>query len=55
MRKSGKEVEQFMIYSVELDPTKGAEIKKARPCVHFTYRDERLFTDCYRCATNTHY
>ena len=33
MRKSGKEVEQFMIYLVELDPTKGAEIKKTRPCV----------------------
>lgn len=31
--KSGKKVEQFVIYSVELDPTKGAEIKKTRPCV----------------------
>jgi hypothetical protein len=31
MRKSGKEVEQFMIYAVELDPTKGAEIKKQDP------------------------
>jgi mRNA interferase MazF len=33
MRKSGKEVEQFMVYSVELDPAKGKEIKKTRPCV----------------------
>jgi mRNA interferase MazF len=33
MRKSGKEVEQFMVYSVELDPAKGNEIKKTRPCV----------------------
>jgi mRNA interferase MazF len=33
MRKSGKEVEQFMIYSVELDSAKGNEIKKTRPCV----------------------
>lgn len=33
MKKSGKQVEQFMIYSVDLDPTKGAEIKKTRPCV----------------------
>ena len=33
MRKSGKDVEQFMVYSVELDPAKGNEIKKTRPCV----------------------
>lgn len=33
MRKSGKAVEQFMVFSVELDPTKGSEIKKTRPCV----------------------
>ena len=33
MRKNGKDVEQFMVYSVELDPTKGNEIKKTRPCV----------------------
>lgn len=33
MRKNGKEVEQFMIYSVELNLTKGNEIKKTRPCV----------------------
>jgi len=33
MRKSGKAVEQFMVYSVELDPAKGNEIKKTRPCV----------------------
>ena len=33
MRKNGKNVEQFMVYSVELDPAKGNEIKKTRPCV----------------------
>jgi mRNA interferase MazF len=33
MSKSGKDVEQFMVYSVELDPAKGNEIKKTRPCV----------------------
>ena len=33
MRKSGKDVEQFMVYSVELDPAKGNEMKKTRPCV----------------------
>jgi len=33
MRKSGKDVEQFMVYSVELDPAKGNEIKKTRPCI----------------------
>lgn len=33
MIKNGKEVEQFMIYSVELNPTKGNELKKTRPCV----------------------
>lgn len=33
MKKSGKGFEQFMIYLVELDPTKSSEIKKARPCV----------------------
>ena len=33
MRKSGEKVEQFMVFSVELDPTKGSEIKKTRPCV----------------------
>lgn len=33
MQKNGKQMKQFDVYEVELNPTKGAEINKTRPGV----------------------
>ena len=32
-RRMGMEVERFDVYLITLDPTRGSEIKKTRPCV----------------------
>ena len=54
MRRGGKQVEQFMIYSVELDPTKGAEIIKTRPCVVISPTEMNLHLSTVIVAPLTH-